>query len=323
MRRLLLWVVLLAVFLAAMLPPGMARAQATFARTAKMAQPAMDDPYADLYIESLRARGYGGGSINMLKTLAVTPAFTRTLISYPSDGLNLQGFMNVPRGRGNGPFPVVLVLHGYVTPSTYRTLAYTTRYADALARAGFLVIHPDYRGHGDSEDGLNMFRTGYAVDVLNLIALVKQLPQAKADAIGLVGHSMGGGIALRVITVNKDVKAAVLYGSMSGDEDANFERIQHWRGGARSPEQDVPAEIIARISPINYLADVQAAVSIHHGARDDSVPPAWSVDLRERLVALDKPLEYFNYPGQPHTFIGNGDALFIRRMTAFLNKRLK
>jgi dienelactone hydrolase len=278
-------------------------------------------PYSDLYIDSLRARSYGGGSIIVIRTLAVTPAFTRTLITYTSDGLNVQGFMNVPRGKG--PFPVVLVLHGYVNPGTYRTLAYTTRYADALARAGFLVIHPDYRGNGASEDGPNLFRVGYAIDVLNLIALAKQLPQAKAGSIGIVGHSMGGGIALRVIMVSKDVKAAVLYGAMSGDEQANLARIQEWRGGARLPEQDVPAEVVARIAPINYLADIQAAVSIHHGARDTTVPPVWSANLRDRLAALGKPAEYFSYPGQPHTFVGSGDALFIRRATAFLNSQLR
>ena len=80
---------------------------------------------------------------------------------------------------------------------------------------------------------------------------------------------------------------------------------------------------MAQISPINYLADVQAAVSIHHGARDATVPPAWSVDLRARLEKLGKSVEYFSYTGQPHTFVGSGDALFIRRVTAFLSTHLK
>ncbi len=55
------------------------------------------DPYADLTIEGLRSRVYGGGEIAVEETLAVTDAFTRTLITYPSDGLTIYGFMNVPR----------------------------------------------------------------------------------------------------------------------------------------------------------------------------------------------------------------------------------
>ncbi len=80
--------------------------------------------------------------------------------------------MNVP--QGDGPFPVVLVLHGYVDPATYNTLTYTTRYADALARAGYLVIHPNFRNWPPSDNGPEEYRVGQAVDVLNLIALVQK-----------------------------------------------------------------------------------------------------------------------------------------------------
>ena len=74
---------------------------------------------------------YGDGELQVEQVLAVTNAFTRTLVTFPSDGLTIYGFMNVPQGEG--PFPVVLVLHGYVDPARYNTLTYTTGYADALA----------------------------------------------------------------------------------------------------------------------------------------------------------------------------------------------
>ncbi|MGH2523302.1 MAG: alpha/beta hydrolase family protein, partial [Anaerolineales bacterium] len=186
------------------------------------------DPYAGLSIDDLRARPYGGGEISIIEILAVTDTFTRSLIAYPSDGLTIYGFMHTPYGPG--PFPVVVVNHGYINPANYQTLTYMLRYASALAAAGFLVIHPDYRGYGASDDGPNPFRIGFAVDVLNLISLVKTLPNADPQAIGLFGHSMGGGISLRAITVSPEVKAALLYGSMSGDETANFAKIAEWSG---------------------------------------------------------------------------------------------
>jgi dipeptidyl aminopeptidase/acylaminoacyl peptidase len=237
--------------------------------------------------------------------------------------------MNVPHGEG--PFPVVLVLHGYINPARYRLLPYTTRYADALARAGYLTIHPNFRNYPPSDEGPNPFRVGYAVDVLNLIALIRQqggepgpLQQANPDAIGLWGHSMGGGIALRVITVDPDVRAAVLYGSMSGDERKNFERILIWSGGERGEEElNTPEEALRRISPIFHLNRIRAAVSIHHGAADDVVPLEWSQDLCQRLQALEKPVECFTYPGQPHTFQGEGDQRFIQRVIAFFDRYLK
>jgi dienelactone hydrolase len=291
------------------------------------------DPYAGLTIADLTERSYGAGQLIALETLAVTPTFTRTLISYPSDGYTVGGFMNVP--VGDGPFPVALVLHGYVDPEQYTTLSYTTRYADALARAGYIAIHPNYRNHPpavsettDGNDEVATFRVDYAIDVLNLIALVEAqaggdgpLARAAAGPVHMVGHSMGGGITLRVLTVSEDIAAAVLYGSMSGDEYLNYERIRVWSNGEEGDEElSTAPEDMARIAPINFLDRIDAAVTIHHGEADATVPLAWSVDLCERLRGLEKEVACYYYEGQPHTFTGDGDQRFIQRMIDFFNQ---
>jgi dipeptidyl aminopeptidase/acylaminoacyl peptidase len=213
----------------------------------------------------------------------------------------------------------------------YGTLDYTTRYADSLAQADYLVLHPNLRDYLPSDSGPNPFRIGAAVDVLNLIGLVRQhagqpgpLEKAVPGAIGLWGHSMGGGITLRAITVSPDVRAAVLYGSMSGDEQQNYEQIQLWTGGTSGLEElNTPEDALRRISPINYLDQIQAAVSIHHGADDATVTLEWSIDLCAQLQALAKPVECYTYEGQPHTFSGEGDQLFISRTIAFFDAYLK
>jgi len=289
--------------------------------------PAGAESYEHLTIAGLRRRSYGAGDFKVERTLQVTGAFTRSLISFASDGLTVYGFMNTPKGPG--PFPVVLVLHGYVNPRTYRTpTTYTQRYADALAGAGFLVIHPDYRGHGrsqgEAEGGANLFRTGYAIDVLNLVAHVKRLPDASPEAIGLFGHSMGGGIALRVATVTPEVKAIVLYGSMSGDERLNVERIKTvFRGVSYLPEDDVPPELWDAISPLGYLGDMHAAVEIHHGRRDPQVPVAWSRDLHARLLALGKDAALYEYPSGGHSLRGRDYATLMERVTRFFRTYLR
>lgn len=289
------------------------------------------DPYAAFTVDGLTARTYGEGELRIEQTLNVTNAFTRTLVTYPSDGLTIYGFMNIPKGEG--PFPVVLVLHGYVDPAIYTTLTYTTRYADALARAGYLVIHPNFRNWPPSDSGPETYRVGQAVDVLDLIALVQKqggqpgpLQQADPGRIGLWGHSMGGGISQRVLTVSDDVDAAVLYGAMSGDEALNHQRILFFTNGVRGlwdEGEAPPAEALQRISPVNYLDRITAAVSIHHGEFDEQVPLAWSEDLCQRLQDLQKPVECFTYAGQPHTFVGEGDQLFIQRVREFYDRHLK
>ena len=41
--------------------------------------------------------------------------------------------------------------HGYIEPSIYVTGQGLAREQDALARAGFVVLHTDYRGHAASD----------------------------------------------------------------------------------------------------------------------------------------------------------------------------
>lgn len=277
------------------------------------------DPYASLYIETLRGRAYAS-RLEIGETLSTAQSFTRYAITYTSDGLTLHGFINVPNGPG--PFPVILVNHGYIDPAAYSTLTYMTRYTDPLAEAGFLVVHPDYRGYGASERGPNPFRIGYAVDVLHLIEAVKTLPMANPNAIGLFGHSMGGGISLRVATISSEVDAVLLYASMSGDEYANLGKLVEWTGQADLPELSVPANVIARLAPIEALAKITAVVSLHHGDADATVPPVWSADLYQRLTELNKPVEYFSYPGQPHTFVAAGHTLLLERAISFFRQHL-
>jgi len=263
------------------------------------------------------------------ENLAENSYFTRYLVSYPSDSLTIFGFMNVPQGEG--PFPVVIALHGYIDPQVYQTLDYTTGYADALARAGYLVIHPNLRNYPPSANGPNLFRVGMAVDVLNLIALVQSfggtdgaLEAADPQRIGLWGHSMGGGVSTRVITINPEVRAVLLYGAMSADERQNFEAIRRWSQGERGSEElSFSEEEMLHISPIYYLDRVQSAVSIHHGRSDDLVPLAWSNELCERLRNLDKEVECHTYDGQPHTFFGGGNDRFIQRTIEFYDRFLR
>ncbi|HLF74258.1 MAG TPA: alpha/beta fold hydrolase [Anaerolineales bacterium] len=287
------------------------------------------DPYFPYTIEYLRSRAYGGGQIEFLEVMAQNLLFTRYLIRYPSDGLNIYGFANIPNDQG--PHPVIIALHGYIDPALYNTLDYTTHYADALANARYIVLHPNLRGYLPSDSGDNTFRVGMAADVLNLIALVQAqgggegaLPTADPNRIGLWGHSMGGGISTRVLTVSDDVRAAVLYGAMSGDERKNYEAIYEWSDHVRGLEElAVPVEAVARISAMYFFDHITAAVSVHHGTADGTVPLDWSVLTCEQLKSLGKNVECHYYEGLPHTFYGEGDEQFIQNTLQFYNQYLR
>lgn len=294
---------------------------------------ATPDPYAGLTIAALRARSYGGGELQIVETLAESERWLRYLFTYPSDGLTIYGYLTVP--REGAEFPVVIMLHGYIPPAEYETVTYTRRYAEALAEAGYMVIHPNLRNYPPSDEGADPFRVGMAVDVLNLIAVIWQqsqdptgyLRRADAENLHLWGHSMGGGVALRVLVVCNAalpevyLRTAVLYGSMSGDEGQNYAQIQQWSGGERGGfELAAGEERLTAVSPITYLADITAAISIHHSDADPLVPLAWAEDLCARLQAWGKPVECFTYHAAPHTFNGANDTLFMERVRWFYDR---
>jgi dienelactone hydrolase len=297
------------------------------------------DPYAAHSISALAARAYGGGELEIVERMETNERFARYLITYPSDGLTVYGFMNVPHEGSR--FPVAIVLHGYINPADYDTLAYTSRYADALADAGYFVLHPNLRGFPPSEEasssdeasseGEDAFRTGLAADVLNLIAIVREqssdpegpLRRADAEAIHLWGHSMGGGVVLRVAAVLREpyLRAGVLYGAMSGDEVQNYEKILQWsEGNSGQFELAASPEALQAISPIHHLQRINTPLSIHHGEGDETVPAQWSADLCARLQALDHPVECFTYNAAPHTFYGAWEELFNKRVVEFFDR---
>jgi uncharacterized protein len=290
---------------------------------------ATPDPYYNWSNEYLRTRTYGGGQIEFVEVMDHNLFFTRYLIRYPSDGLNIYGFADIPNDEE--VHPVIIALHGYIDPPIYNTLDYTTHYADALASAGYIVLHPNLRGYQPSDNGENLFRVGMTIDVLNLIALVQSqsagtdpLKNANPASIGLWGHSMGGGIATRVITVTDDVQAAVLYAAMSGDEEKNYLAIREWSGQTRGiQELEIPIEALSSISSMHFFENITAAVSIHHGTADALVPMSWSVTTCERLNLLGKNVECFYYENMPHTFYGQGDEQFIQNTVEFFNQKLK
>jgi dipeptidyl aminopeptidase/acylaminoacyl peptidase len=284
------------------------------------------DPYQDLYIASLKNRKYGGGVLQNEGLLNEEVGFKRFQFKYRSEGLDLFGFMNVPDGAG--PFPVIILLHGSVDFIAYQTVDYTRRYADALAQAGFIAINPNLRGYAPSQDGNNDFGVGDTIDTLNLISLVRTqsglsglLEKADKDLIGLWGHSMGGGIVLRALIIDPGIKAGLLYASVNSNEVLNLSHFGN--DGRRETKLKVPDVALKLISPAPFLEAIIAPLSIHHGAKDETVPVKWSQDLCIQLQDLGKHEECYLYPDQAHTFQNSGDTLFIKRMIEFFDKEIK
>ncbi len=283
-------------------------------------------PLAPYTIAGLRSRSYDGGPIEITRLVSETDSYTYYHIQYPSDALRITGGLHVP--RGDGPFSVVILCHGYIPPDRYWTGADTIQAADELARRGFLCLAPDFRGWGGSDPGPNYFRTGIVIDTLNLISSLPSLPAAAPDRIGLWGHSMGGGLVAKAICIDERIRAAVLYAPVSGWD---LDNILKWGNGARpdDPLATVYAEaardeeFLRATSPLFHFHFVRCPVQIHIGTADTVTPPTWARAIRDSLQLAGKPVEYFEYPGEGHAFSPAAWRLFMERVVSFYERTLR
>ena len=155
-------------------------------------------------LPALMRKDYEGRGLRLGAALAEYSTYTRYAVTYLSGDLRISGIMNVP--DGNGPFPVLILNHGYIDPAYYVTGQGLAREQDFLARRGYVVLHTDYRNHAGSDDdptAERRMRLGYTEDVINAVLAVKRspLPFLDGDRVGLLGRSMGGGVTLNALVV--------------------------------------------------------------------------------------------------------------------------
>ena len=74
-------------------------------------------PPHPISVQALINKKYDGRNLKLGRLLADHGAYKRYIITYRGDGLTISGVMNVPDGKG--PFPVLVLNHGYIDPDTY------------------------------------------------------------------------------------------------------------------------------------------------------------------------------------------------------------
>ncbi len=301
-------------------------------------------------IPAYQEGAFPGGMVTILNTMDQNPAFTRYYIAYPSSDLTITGTMHLP--AGSDPFPVLILLHGYFERDQYYVGADTWQAAEFFAQHGYLVLAPDLRSWGESDAGLSLFHMGLTADVLHLISSLPSIPQADPDRLGLWGHSMGGGIATKILTIDDRPLAAVLYAPNSAD-DADL--IARWGPGCLpgqseaagdncNPGEFIPADtpqsvidaylsatgdpdFLRRVAPYYYLDQISVPVQIHigsaDGARRQYTPPEWSAKLSSALQEAGVDVTTYSYAGQGHYFQGEAWTNLLERSLVLFDETLR
>ncbi|MCD0161212.1 alpha/beta fold hydrolase [Deinococcus sp. 14RED07] len=285
-----------------------------------------------LSIERMRARTYPGSALTTRQTLSPGANYTRRVVSYQSDGLRINALLTVPNGTPpKGGWPAIVFNHGYIPPNEYRTTERYVAYVDAFARAGFVVLKPDYRGHGSSQGqpaGTSYWSPEYTTDVLNAASSLKTLPGVNKARLGMWGHSMGGHITLRAMVVSPDIKAGVVWAGVVGPYDLLFKALLQWgRGDPNDPRARLLATLgrpernpaaYRAISPNAYLADLRGRpLQLHHATGDTHVPYSLWQSLASSLKAAGQPVTFYTYAGDNHDLSRNLKAALDRSIAFF------
>ncbi|WP_370289661.1 alpha/beta hydrolase family protein [Nocardioides sp.] len=274
----------------------------------------LGDPSEPVSLAALAQRRLDGGGLRIGREVLGSARHRQYEVSYRSGGLRVTGRLAVPNGAG--PFPAVVLAHGYIEPSIYVNGQGMTRERAWLADRGFVVLHADYRGHADSApdpSGGTDLRLGYTEDVLNaVLALRSWSGPVDDDRVALVGRSMGGGIVYNALITHPGlVRAGVVFAPVSSLAAENFDQFNR-------PDLDtvgVGAAIVRRhgapednprlwrgVSARPYFAAITEPVLIHHGKADDTCPPRWSRATARAMRAAGVEVALREYEGEGHAF---------------------
>ncbi|MBD8868857.1 alpha/beta hydrolase family protein [Nocardioides donggukensis] len=298
------------------------------------------EPARPVSVLGLAEQRHRGDRLRLGAVRERTAGYTSYDITYRSrsstrqgvEAYTISGVLNVPTGAG--PFPAVVLAHGYIDPDVYVRGQGMTRERGYLAARGYVALHVDYRNHAESDDD-PQFRTrmrlGYSADVINAVKALRRSDRVPVDddRVALFGRSMGGGVILKALVAEPGlVQAAAPWASVSSLEADNYRQFM------QDPEDTaIRNELATRYgtpadnprfwrqnSSRPYFDRITEPVLMVHGRFDDTCPPPWATATQRALkrAGVDSQLEWYD---DGHAF-GPAFNAAMDRTVRFFDARL-
>jgi len=243
------------------------------------------------------------------------------------DGVELNACIIKPHNfDANKKYPVLMA--NYSGPGSQIVI---DRYGSAefvwyqmLAEKGYIVFYLDNRGTGGrgSEFKKIVYKQLGKYEVQDMIEGAKylgSLPYVDKDRIGIWGWSYGGYVsAFTILKGSKYFKAAVavapvthwkFYDSIYSERYMQTPQLnpQGYEDGA----------------PVNYAEELKGKLLIIHGTADDNVHFQNSVELVNKLIENNKPVDVMYYPEKDHSIYGGMTRIHLfEKITNFILNNL-
>ena len=298
-----------------------------------------EKPLVKYELERVKKRQPQTSQIVLGRVLGQTGEFTSYLFFYESEGKKISGLANIPSGEG--PFPVVVMLRGWVDPAMYTTGVGTSRAGEILAQNGYLTLAPDFLGYGESEmpandvweerflKNINIADLLAAIDQVNIVWNDEFMAKMDPERVGVWAHSNGGLSALTALELSGKAYPTILWAPVTQffPYDVLYytfeadDKGKALRKNLADFEKDYEADKYSFDEYLDWINE-ETVIQLHQGTADLYIPISWSDNIVSDLTNLGIKVNYFKYPGAGHNMEGSWD-LVVQRDLEFFNKELK
>lgn len=257
------------------------------------------------------------------------------IFDFQVDGKKVTGLINTPDGVG--PFPLVVLIRGYVDQSIYQTGVGTKRVGEYFRDNGYITLAPDFLGYGGSDpESSNIFESRFQTytTVLTLLKSIKypnstlRDPLDKWDGknIFIWAHSNGGQIALTILAATGEDYPTVLWAPVSEAFPYSilFYTNESEDGGKFIRQKLAKFEEdydVDKFSFTNYLDKINAPIEYHWGTADDAVSSEWRDRFLNKMKKLHKDLTNYNHSGADHNMNPLWSEVMQKTLKFFANHK--
>lgn len=203
----------------------------------------------------------------------------------PESEWKLGGTLTLPNGEG--PFPVVVLVHGSGSHDRDETLGSNKPFKDlagGLASRGIAVLRYDKRNYvHQAKIKVETFTINEEVldDVHAAVKLVKNTPKIDAKRIYVIGHSLGAMAAPKIAATDSDLAGIVLMaGAARPLQDLIIEQLTYI-GSLPGPNGEGAKKMLADVrESLAKVGDPKLLAEMKDSERPMGMPPAYWRSLK-------------------------------------------
>jgi dipeptidyl aminopeptidase/acylaminoacyl peptidase len=249
------------------------------------------------------------------------------------DGLEITGYLTVPKGVKKKNLAMVVLPHGGPWARDY--WGYDP-YSQFLANRGYAVFQPNFRastGFGKAFFNAGKRQWGLAMqdDITDGVEYLKRDGIADPDKIAIFGGSYGGYATLAGLAFTPDLYAAgVDYVGVSNMLTFLNSIPPYWETARKflneqvgDPENPEDLDRLKATSPLFSADKIEAPLLVVQGANDPRVKKAESDQIVIAMRERNRPVEYIVANDEGHGFLNveNRQAMVVA-MEKFLQKHI-